>query len=177
MPPISTPTLPTIGTPLGGGFFGGVSRDGLWIIVAPKAEGEAMLPWKTANSASPGARSLYDGLANTLAIADAKHPAAAFCSGRDIGGHDDWHLGSPDDMTEVARNLMPRAGGNPEQTAAEAFQAGGTEAFEQDWYWTSAEQSPGYAWLQSFYDGNQYYYGKLSRLRVRAVRKIHPFDL
>jgi hypothetical protein len=166
--------LPIIGTPMAGGFFGGVSRDGTWIIVSSKAEGESYLPWKTSNTASPSARSLYDGFANTQAIADSEHPAARFCADCRAGGEDDWQLGSPDDMTVVARNLMPRSGGNPEQTIAEAFKAGGPQAFEQECYWTSAEYNAAYAWLQLFGYGYQSRYDKACEFRVRAVRKILP---
>jgi len=166
--------LPAIGTPMAGGFFGGVSRDGTWIIVSDKAEGEAALAWKTSNTASPSARSLYDGLANTRAIADAEHPAARFCADCRAGGMDDWQLGSPDDMTVVARNLMPRAGVNPDQTIAEAFKAGGAQAFEQEGYWTSAEYNAAYAWLQDFGYGYQTYSDMDCKFRVRAVRKILP---
>lgn len=175
--PVSGLTIPVpaIGTPMAGGFFGGVSRDGTWIIVSPKAEGETVLAWKTTMTASPGARSFIDGLANTRDIADADHPAAAWCSALRIGGEDDWHLGSLDDMQTLMRNLMPLSGGNPEQTAAEAFQEGGAEAFEAAGYWTSTQDSDGYAWLQHFGSGSQGYNLKYYRGRVRAVRKILPF--
>nr|WP_231849022.1 DUF1566 domain-containing protein [Paramagnetospirillum magneticum] len=167
--------VPALGTPMAGGFFGGVSRDGTWIIVSPKAEGESVLAWKTTMTASPGAMSFVDGLANTRDIADADHPAAAFCAALRIGGFDDWHLGSLDDMQTLMRNLMPLSGGNPAQTAVEAFQEGGAEAFEATWHWTSTQDRPGYAWLQDFGDGHQDFYGKDFRTRVRAVRKCLPF--
>lgn len=167
--------VPAIGTPMAGGFFGGVSRDGTWIIVSPKAEGETVLAWKTTMTASPGALSFIDGLANTRDIADDDHPAAAFCAALRIGGFDDWHLGSLDDMQTLMRNLMPLDGGNPAQTKVEAFQEDGAEAFEAAWYWTSTQDSPGSAWLQDFSYGYQYDGNKLLRYRVRAVRKCLPF--
>lgn len=167
---------PALGTPMAGGFFGGVSRDGTWIIVSPKAEGESVLAWKTTMTASPGALSFVDGLANTRDIADADHPAAAFCAALGIGGFDDWHLGSLDDMQILMRNLMPLSGGNPAQTAIEAFQEGGAEAFEAAWHWTSTQDSPGCAWLQLFSNGNQNLNCKDFRNRVRAVRKVIPFS-
>ena len=172
----STTTLPEIGAPFGGGFFAGtflLDSQVFALIVSPKAEGESRveLAWKTKATASKGARSLRDGLANSEAMNTKSHPAAHFCRGLTIGGFDDWYLPSRHEAALMAETLMPGAGYVPEQTAAEAFREGGTEAFRRLWYWTSTEFGSGSAWLQGFGYGYQLSYPKNSSYWVRAVRK------
>jgi len=170
--PHSTSTIPAIGAPFGGGFFGGLhpTEPNIAIVVAPKAEGEAEeLTWGPDGITT--ARSLTDGFANSEALNDEDHPAAQFCRSLRIGGHDDWYLPALDEMTVLRRNLMPGTGYVPEQTTAEAFREGGPEAFEREWYWTSTEFSKGSAWLQDFTSGDQISSGKVWSTRVRAVRK------
>ncbi len=167
------PLIP--GTPFGGGFYAGdFLLDGKLavLIVAPKAEGETILQWKTRETSTKGARSLRDGMANSAAMADAHHPAATFCRDLRISGFSDWYLPSRHEAALLAESLMPGSGGVPEQTTAAAFQVDGPEAFEEAWYWTSTECSPGYAWVQLFYYGGQLGNGKSAECRVRAVRKI-----
>ncbi|MEW5728465.1 MAG: DUF1566 domain-containing protein [Pseudomonadota bacterium] len=171
---IDTPVPDTIGAPFQGGFFAGVFLlDGKphALIVAPKAEGETELPWKDKRTSTAGARSLRDGLANSEAMADGHHPAAAFCRGLEIGGFTDWYLPSRHEAALMAETLMPDAGYVPEQTSAEAFQKGGPEAFAQDWYWTSTEFGSGSAWVQDFNRGTQDDHNEDWSALVRAVRK------
>jgi len=60
----------------------------------------------------------------------------------------------------------------PAQTTAVTFQTGGAEAFEERWYWSSAEFVPTNAWFQFFDDGGQYGGDKGDSLHCRAVRKV-----
>lgn len=48
-------------------------------------------------------------------------------------------------------------------------------AFEPTWYWTSEESAyyASYAWLQHFYNGNQYCNVKDYKVRARAIRRVH----
>ena len=170
----ATMGLPAIGAPFEGGFFAGLFLlDGKphALVVAPKTEGEATLQFKTSRNTTEGARSLRDGLANSNAMANGYHPAAAFCRDLSIGGFTDWYLPSRHEAALLAENLMPGEGYVPEQTAAEAFKKGGPEAFAQDWYWTSTEFGPGSAWVQYFHGGTQGSTSKDWSARVRAVRK------
>ncbi|BAE49262.1 DUF1566 domain-containing protein [Paramagnetospirillum magneticum] len=172
--PSITGTLPAIGAPFGGGYFAGIYLEYgalMALIVAPKDEGEAeSLEWGP--SGKTDARSLIDGLANSEAINDGAHPAAQFCRSLRIGGFDDWHLPALDQMTVLRANLTPENDHVPEQTSAEAFKEGGSEAFEiDDCYWTSTEWGSGSAWVQRFGYGNQDGHGKGWSARVRAVRK------
>jgi len=167
--------IPAIGAPFGGGFLALVDfdRDGrrFALIVAPKSEGETTAKFKVRDTATKGARSLRDGLANSEAMNDKNHPAAQFCRALKIGGYDDWFLPSRHEAWLLAENLMPGDGYVPEQTTAEEFREGGSEAFDRTWYWTSTECGPGSAWVQNFYYGGQGNGLKGWSARVRAVRK------
>lgn len=168
---------PAIGDAFGGGFFAGrhPTQPAYALIVAPKVEGQATdrLVWsRIRDRPAPGARSLDDGFTNSESVNDDDHPAIRFCRGLTIGGFDDWYLPSLEEMSVLRRTLLPRAGGNPEQTTAAAFREGGTEAFDtNDWYWTSTEFAPGSAWLQYFHYGAQTSDYKCFSYWVRAVRK------
>ncbi|BEV15100.1 DUF1566 domain-containing protein [Herbaspirillum sp. DW155] len=193
--------VPIIGTAMGGGFYAGrINVDGqhFAIIVAPKADGEkAEAKWIHDDIAVPGARSYYDGLANTNAMAEDGSELAAWARGLRIGGNDDWYIPSQDELEVIYRNLKPtvetnsgyaRSGINlsaippmrpytrelPAQTQAEAFQAGGSEAFDDSWYWSSTQHAAysGYAWLQDFYDGTQHHSNTSYEGRARAVRRL-----
>jgi hypothetical protein len=51
------------------------------------------------------------------------------------------------------------------------------ELFEKDWYWSCEEHAsnPDYAWMQSFYDGDQYNFHKSDEVRACAVRRLKIF--
>jgi hypothetical protein len=192
--------LPTIGTPFEGGYFGGVLCVGERLFAlawAPKAEGETKDAWLPQNEPVPGAESCCDSLTNTLALAEAGSALAKWALDLRINGHDDWCLPARDALELAYRHLKPgtyetgnyfRDGDNPSsvpvgypycnggtvlQTSVQAFQADGTEAFEEDdWYWASTQYSDGYAWLQSFDHGHQDYGNKKYEARARAVRLI-----
>jgi hypothetical protein len=177
-----------IGTAMGGGFYAGRIRIGdevRALIVAPKAEGELQdIAWNGNYYSIEGAQSYNDGLANTIAMAEAEAGSKLGKWARDlrIGGNDDWYIPSLDELEVIYRSLKPttdenycymRSGINlnavtpthpytpefPLQTQAELFQAGGAEAFDPRWYWTSTQHASdsGSAWYQDFNNGHQYY--------------------
>jgi hypothetical protein len=193
--------IPTIiGTALAGGFYVGRIRRGdevRALIAAPKAEGQLIDVWNSTYKRVDGALSFNDGLANTIAMADAGSKPAKKVRDLRIGGFDDWYIPSLDELEIAYRNLKPtteenycymRSGINlnavtptapytpefPLQTQAELFQAGGAEAFDQSWYWTSTQYASAsdYAWCQDFSYGNQGFTSKISKGRVRAVRSF-----
>jgi hypothetical protein len=194
--------IPTIiGTFMGGaGYYAGrIHVDGqpFAIIVAPKSVGEIETVWNDTYKSVDGAKSFNDGLSNTLAMAEAGSKAAKWALGLDIEGVTGWYLPSLDEQEIIYRNLKPttaenycymRSGINlsaitptapytpefPAQTMAELFKDGGAEAFDPRWYWTSTQDASGsdYAWCQLFGIGGQNYYGKGSKLRARAVRRL-----
>jgi hypothetical protein len=191
------PTIP--GTPFQGGFFVSRFRIGenhFGLIVSPRATGQRKTSmWSKTYSNIAGASSFNDGMANTRAMAEAKLPLAQWALDLSIDGHSDWYLPSRDEVELCYRHLKPttdknrtwRHGENPsalpfathpyteaapEQTTAEPFRAGGEEAFDADWYWSSTQYSADYAWFQDFGDGDQGLNGKGSKLRARAVRRL-----
>ena len=194
--------IPTIlGTAMGGGFYAGRIRIGdqvFALIVAPKADGEHEdAPWNDTYNAVDGAKSYFDGIANTDAMADAGSELAKWARGLRIGGHDDWYLPSQDELEIIYRNLKPtmevnwcyaRSGINlsaveptrpytpdfPVQTLAEAFQKGGEQAFDPSYYWNSTQlaSDSDCAWVQVFYYGGQGINRKHDYYRARAVRRL-----
>lgn len=188
----------TYGTAYEGGSFGGiVNINGLQhaIVWAPKADGQTHGIW---HADQPGliAPSCNDSMANTQAMAKAGSAIAQWALGLSINGHTDWCIPARDVLELAYRHLKPttqqtdgwaRCGDNPSsvpvgypyrtqatpvQTTAEAFQKGGSEAFENEWHWTSTQASASSAWTQSFLNGIQSSLTLGSELRVRAVRLI-----
>jgi hypothetical protein len=197
-----TDTLPAIAAPYGGGFYVGqyqIDGEEYVLIVAPKAAGEREdTVWHTKNNNVEGAKSYCDGLANTQAMAAAGSELAQWALALDIDGLQDWYLPSLDELEICYRALKPTPEGNsqwarsginlstlppawpytadlPQQTSIEAFQDGGSEAFEAEPYWTSTQHAAngGNAWAQYFSYGYQSYWLKcINEFRARAVRKI-----
>ena len=166
--------LPTvIGQAYGGGFYAGqiaVGGGGTathYLIVSPKASGEAAKQWKNVISNTPGAGSLIDGPQNTAdMVADGNstvYPAAHFCNDLVIGGYTDWYMPAKNELEvcyyflkNVTANNVTGFGSNanavspepistnyttssPAQTSATAFQVGNSEAFINGTYWTSSD--------------------------------------
>jgi hypothetical protein len=102
----------------------------------------------------PGADSLIDGAANTLALIESKHdhPAAQKAIAYTKDGHSDFYL--------------------PAQREMNLIYATSPHLFTKAWYWSSSQFSASYAWSQLFVDGYQYAYDKVNRARVRAVRSL-----
>lgn len=199
MQTISKSELPSLGTPLAGGFYAGLIQSGtaLYAIIrAPKAEGfHAPIAWGEYGNEIEGADSVSDGLANTQAMAAAGCTLAQWALGLNIAGLADWYLPSRDEAEIHYRTFKPtteenwrygRHGENssavpitqkysatsPAQTPIEAFQADGPEAFEDRSYWTSTQDGPLFAWFQHFVDGLQDYDGKVGARPAFAVRRI-----
>ena len=189
-------TRPPVGASGEGGIVAGFIRSGedvFCIVVAPKAEGETTSTWHKASDIA-GACSYFDGHANTIAMAEAGSSLAKWAQALAIAGHTDWYLPARDELELLYRNLKPnteenyryRSGDNPSslpagypytktapaQTSALAFQQGGSEAFEQRWYWSSTQYSRNIAWYQDFDDGGQLCIVKHYEGRARAVRRF-----
>ena len=190
-------TIPEIGQPFGGGFFTGIyQQDGkrYAVITAPAAyehEGE----WGEYGEKIEGARSLTDSRANTEAMAAAGSELAKQVLALEIGGFTDWAIPARDVQELQYRHLKPttqenycwgRDGENPSslpvgelyteespvQTAVEVFKAGGPEAFQPRWYWSSTQRSADSAFSMLFDGGDQDYNAKFHELRVRPVRSV-----
>ena len=192
----------TIGQAYGGGFYAGkinVSGTQYYLIVAPKATGEASgKTWGT-YGATTGITSVINGPANSASLdaLGADYQAANFCENLTIGGFSDWYLPSKNELEVLYYFLKPTttanntasgsnanavspepistnySSGSPAQTSAGiGFRTGETDAFASDYYWSSTEYSSNYAWAQYFNGGNQDYGDKYSGFYVRAVRRI-----
>jgi hypothetical protein len=199
-----------IGQPVEGGFFAGLishTADGNpthALIVAPAATGASGTgysgsdpQWKTTNTITAGADSLFDGAANTAAMVGAgiaDHPAAQFCVNLSIGGFTDWYLparweldiayfhlkpttdnnntGWGDNPYSVPRRDSKYTTGNPTQTTVTAFQSTQSEAFVAGFHWSSTEDGANVAWRLSLLSGGQTNGGKTIGNRVRAFRKL-----
>jgi hypothetical protein len=188
------------GAPFEGGFYGGkiLSHGGLKIFGiawAPKLLGETKAIWLPRYKDVPNACSCFHSMDNTVAMAKAGSPLAKWILGREINGKTDWCIPARDVLELAYRNLKPGIGENsasfrdgdnpssipagypyteqaPIQTTAEAYRAGGVEAFDEAWYWSSTQYSSTDAWGQYFSYGGQGYNLKKFEARSRAVRLI-----
>ncbi len=154
--------LIALGMPRHGGIFIGnffLGAEPFELIRAPKAEGEIVLPWGNSRKMVEGALSVYDGLANTRAMAEAASKLGQWALDLRIGGFDDWYLPSRGEalLAFAVNQELPDA-----------------ERCERDAYWTSTQYAghPEYAWLQFFSDGFQDYWHKSFKLRGVAVRRV-----
>ncbi|TES59178.1 DUF1566 domain-containing protein [Pseudomonas syringae pv. tomato] len=103
----------------------------------------------------PESASRRNGLANTLHLvegSDTEHPAAQWCDGLTIEGHNDLYLPAIDELALCRANVP--------------------ELFEKEWHWSSSQRSATNAFIQNFFDGFQSYDGKGFELRVRPVRRF-----
>ena len=194
--------LPALGSPLNGGFFTGiinVNGVNFAIATAPKTLGESRQILLPNARMIDGARSTFDSVANTAALAEAGSPAALWAQSLNIEGNTSWVIPARDVVELQYRNFKPtteenycswRDGDNPSsappgfiyteespaQTSAALFQEGGSEAFESEWYFTSTQDSAGYVSAQDFYDGEQSTSSVSHERRVRAVSMIQLND-
>ena len=190
-------TLPEIGQPFAGGFFTGIyQQDGKrYAVVTAPASHELEGEWGAYGEKVDGARSLTDSRANTEAMAEAGSELAKQVLALEIGGFTDWAIPARDVQELQYRHLKPttrqnycwnRDGENPSslpvgelyteespvQTTVEAFKAGGPEAFQPRWYWSSTQRSANYTFSVGFGVGSQFSHAKYLEFRVRPVRSV-----
>lgn len=189
--------LPALNQPFAGGIFVGLiqSNGQIRAIIASDKRGRLRGQWGEYGQDIIGARSVNDGHANTLAMAEAGSAVAKQALALDIDGLTDWYLPSRDEYELVYRQLKPttqqnycsfRDGENPSalpatlaytpdfpaQTTVIGYRAGEEHALEAGWHWTSTQYSAGTAWVQNFGDGYQYYGTKGNEYAVQAVRSV-----
>lgn len=190
-------TLPEIGQAYGGGFVTGIyQQDGQrYLLITAGAAHELEGEWGEYGVKIDGASSLTDSRANTVAMAKAGSELAKQVLALEIGGYSDWGIPARDVQELQYRHFKPttdrnycwgRDGENhcsvpmgelyteesPVQTQLPAFQAGGAEAFQPRWYWSSTQRSAYGAFSMGFDGGGQDYGGKNDELRVRPVRRF-----
>lgn len=156
----SSACVPAIGEywPGEGGVNGGLFQGGdcpYYLIVPTGEDAEADLEWGGYGQDLDGAKSPWDGLANTAYLVSSNrehdHPAAQFCAKFERDGHKDFYL-------------MSRR----EATFLETTVAGG---FSDPWHWTSSQFSADIAYYMVFEDGWLSNHVKDLERLVRPVRR------
>jgi len=193
--------LPAIGAAFQGGYYGGLisqAANGIAshaLIIAPKATGESSRACKSANTATAGTGSSFDGFANSEAAKDASHPANQWARALSIGGYDDWYIPALYELEILYRRFKPdNSEGNtpgfganayavpptsadysgviPAQSAVALFAIGGAQAFFAGEVGTSTQDSATTHQVQDWYYGNWDPLSKTTARTVRAIRKI-----
>ncbi len=199
-------TFPTtIGQPYGGGFYAGkiaVGGGGVathYLIVAPKATGEASNQQWGTYGVTTGITSVINGSTNSASLAalGAAYAPATFCEGLTINGHSDWYLPAKNELEVLYYFLKPTTNtnatnsgsnanavspepistnytsGSPAQTSGGiGFRTGETNAFYAAYYWSSTEIDSVDVWVQDFFSGEQLAHNKTNYRTTRAVRKV-----
>jgi hypothetical protein len=80
--------------------------------------------------------------------------AASVCSDLVLNGYSDWYLPSIEELQIMYSRLHLK----------------GLGGFSGDWYWSSSQYNPFFAWGVNFGDGFVDIYYKSSNTQVRAVR-------
>jgi len=148
--------------PLHGGVYAGLVRAPAgqqdWHLFVPTDPASDLDPrkWGGASKNEPGAESLNDGLANTIALCESKHahPAAQDCRALVIDGFNDLYLPAKGELAICCANVP--------------------ELFQKTWYWSSTQYAgdPDCAWLTYFDSGYQYDGHKDFSARARPVRRL-----
>lgn len=188
--------LPAIGQAFGGGFFSGVTVENgqRYLNITVGAAHELKGSWGAHGAVIEGAGSFTDSRRNTESMAAAGSELAQKVLALEVGGYSDWAIPARDVQELQYRHLKPtdeenyswnRDGDNanslpigllytaesPAQTAIPEFRSGGSEAFQDSWYWSSSQRSAYSAFVMGFDGGNLHYFGKSHELRVRPVRR------
>lgn len=159
-PAIAASGIPSIGEywPGEGGVNGGLFPGGdkpYYLIVPTGADADSTLEWGGYGQELDGAKSPWDGQANTAHLAssnrDHDHPAAQFCANFERDGHKDFYL--------MARR------------EASFLEITVPEVFAQSYHWTSSQRSANLAYIMVFEDGCLHYYGKSYVRLARPVRR------
>ncbi len=191
-----------IGDAFGGGFYAGqISTAGNSIadynlVVGPKATAQASSQAFKTSRTGGDPTSVIDGPANSAAMNSATYPAAQYCEGLTVGGFSDWYLPAPNEFEVCYFNLKPTTNnnntssginanavparasnytaGNPAQTTAADFKGAGTEKFDTNSYWTSAQSASTLALCETFYYGTQQsnFKDATYAMRTRAIRRV-----
>ena len=159
-PAIAASGIPAVGEcwPGEGGINGGLFPGGdkpYYLIVPTGADAESTLEWGGYGQELDGAKSPWDGQANTAHLASSNrehdHPAAQFCANFERDGHKDFYL--------MARR------------EASFLEITVPEVFTQSYHWTSSQRSADSAYDLGFEDGWLNCYGKGDERLARPVRR------
>jgi hypothetical protein len=148
--------------PAGGLIFydkGSYSNGWRYLEAAPNDQSTGIVWWNNIGPTGATATAIGTGQANTTTIVTIQGVgsyAAQLCDTLALGGFSDWFLPSQDELNQMYINLK----------------VAGVGSFADDVYWSSTENSVGFARSQNFSNGDQNSgpNGKSFALRVRAVR-------
>lgn len=159
--PVSSSTaVPAIGEywPGEGGVNGGLFPGGdkpYYLIVPTGSDAEAEHEWGSYGHELDGAKSPWDGQANTAYLTSSNrehdHPAAQFCAAFERDGHKDFYL--------MARR------------EASFLEITVPQVFTQAYHWTSSQRSANLAYSMDFEVGWLTLTGKLLERLARPVRR------
>lgn len=137
-----------------GGLFPGDGKP-YYLIVPTGADAEGEFEWGGYGNELNGAKSAWDGRANTddLIAADESYPAAQFCAAFEREGHKDFHLMSRREASFLEITL------------------GDKDVFSKRYHWTSSQFSAYDAYTMDFVDGWLYGYGNYDERVARPVRR------
>jgi hypothetical protein len=162
-------TYLAIGDTHQGGIVFYLDGNGGGLIAAPTDQSTGA-EWGCYGQPASGAEgtAIGTGAQNTIDIVNANcYPytpgnsiAANICANYDDGTYGDWFLPSKDELNLMYQNIGQ---GN-------VLGLGNVGGFANNFYWSSTESDYDTAWLQDFYNGNQFSYYKYSTRYVRAVR-------
>ncbi|WP_371360143.1 DUF1566 domain-containing protein [Pseudomonas sp. KT_2_4] len=159
-PAITASGIPAVGEywPGEGGVNGGLFPGGdkpYYLIVPTGSDAEATHEWGGYGQELDGAKSPWDGQANTAYLASSNrehdHPAAQFCAAFERDGHKDFYL--------MARR------------EASFLEITVPDVFTQSYHWTSSQRSAYYAYFMVFGVGWLYYGVKNDERLARPVRR------
>ena len=154
-------TPPTVfGEVSGGGYYMGTiftSGSSYYLIMSPNASGCASCQWKTTQTTT-GSASITDGYANTYGyLANGSHRRGTCTAPRAINGFTDWYWPAKCESNEQFTNRASAPAG---------------QEYAATLYWTSTEQSTGFACRQNFSSGSIYSGNKTFFTSLRAIRRI-----
>lgn len=159
-PTIAASGIPAIGEywPGEGGVNGGLFPGGdkpYYLIVPTGSDAEETHEWGGYGDELDGAKSPWDGQANTACLASSNrehdHPAAQFCAAFERDGHKDFYL--------MARR------------EASFLEITVPDVFAQAHHWTSSQRSAGYAYTMDFEAGWLSFHAKFLERLARPVRR------
>ena len=155
LPALGT-ALPALGGTLGA-FVANADGSTRAIIVAPPHLHSITGAWGKYGKRIPGARG-SNGMASTVAMADAGCEIAIAVRALKIGEHSDWFIGSQLEMLAL------------DEHSAGLFD-------KKAIYWTSTQDSASYAWCQDFESGYSYANYKGNEFRAVPLRCIQLQEL
>ena len=140
---------------INGGLFPGDGKP-YYLIVPTGADAEGEFEWGGYGNELNGAKSAWDGRANTddLIGADDSYPAAQFCAAFEREGHKDFHLMSRREASFLEITL------------------GDKDVFSKRYHWTSSQFAAYSAYLMDFGDGWLDFGDKNGERVARPVRRI-----